>query len=95
MAKQKKIVYVRSKEGEALMPCTPRKARILLQNQKAKLVSHKPFVIQLHYGSSTYKQPIILGIDSGYDEIGFSAVTAQKELLGGEYKLLENMYERV
>ncbi len=89
------MVYVKSKEGKALMPCGERKARVLLREGKAKIVAHRPFTIALTYGSSGYKQPITLGIDSGYSKIGFSATTEKKEFLGGELSLLENMSERL
>ena len=46
------FVYVLNKNGEALMPCKPRKARVLLKEKKAKVVNRTPFTIQLLYGSS-------------------------------------------
>ena len=45
-------VYVINKHGEPLMPCGPRKARVLLQNGKAAVVKRNPFTIQMFYGSS-------------------------------------------
>src|SRR5690554_5746955 len=51
------FVYVLNKHGEPLMPCSPRKARILLKQKKAKVEKRTPFTIQLLYGSSGYKQP--------------------------------------
>ena len=33
------------------MPCSPRKARILLKQQKAKIVDYEPFTIQLCYAT--------------------------------------------
>lgn len=50
------LVYVLNSAGEPLMPCSSRKARRLLQSGRAKVVSRTPFVIQMHYGSSGYKQ---------------------------------------
>ncbi|MEH2296691.1 RNA-guided endonuclease IscB [Nostoc sp.] len=88
-------VYVKNKHGQPLMPTTGRKARILLQSAKAKIVGRDPFTIQLIYGSSGYKQPIILGIDTGYKHIGFSAITEIEELIGGEVELLPGMSERL
>ncbi len=88
-------VLVINKHGQPLMPTTPRKARILLQSGKAKIVGRDPFTIQLIYGSSGYKQPISLGIDAGYQHIGFSAVTDKEELIGGEVKLLDGVSERI
>jgi hypothetical protein len=89
------MVYVLNRYGEALMPCSPRKARVLLKNGKAVVVNHVPYTIGLVYGSSKYKQPITLGIDSGYTYIGFSAITETKELIGGELTLLKGMSERL
>ena len=74
------LVFVLNKEGKVLMPCSPGKARHLLK-KKARVVTCKPFTIQLLYGSSGYKQPITLGIDAGYNYIGFSAVIEKKELI--------------
>ena len=48
-------VYVINRHGEPLMPCGPRKARVLLQNGKAAVVKRNPFTIQMFYGSSGYK----------------------------------------
>ena len=50
------------------MPTTPRKARLLLKEKKAKVVTIKPFTIQLFFGSRGYKQGLTLGIDSGYNK---------------------------
>lgn len=80
------MVYVLNKHGQPLMPCKPRKARVLLQSGKAKVVRRTPFTIQLIYGSSGYKQPITLGVDAGSKTIGLSASTDQKELFAAEVK---------
>ncbi len=39
--------------------------------------------------------PVTLGIDSGYLNIGFSAITESKELISGEVKLLQGMSDRI
>ncbi|MDF5719273.1 MAG: RNA-guided endonuclease IscB [Rhizonema sp. PD37] len=88
-------VLVINKHGQPLMPTTPRKARILLQSGKAKIVGRVPFTIKLIFGSRGYKQPISLGIDAGYQHIGFSAITEIEELIGGEVELLDGMSERI
>ena len=80
-------VPVLNMRGEPLMPTTPTKARHLLEQDKASVVTRIPFVIQLKYPTGETKQPIELGIDSGYDKIGFSATTEKKELISGELKL--------
>jgi len=48
-------VYVLSKHGEPLMPCSLEKARLLLKRQKACVVKRTPFTIKLLYGSAGYK----------------------------------------
>ena len=40
-------VFVKNQRGEALMPCSQRKARLLLKEGKAKIIGYKPFTIQL------------------------------------------------
>ena len=69
------------------MPCSPRKARILLKEDRAKVIRREPFTIQLLYGSSGYKQKVNLGVDAGSKHIGLSATTSKKELFAGEVKL--------
>ncbi len=66
------------------MPCPPRKARLLLKEGKAKVVSMVPFTLQLLYGSSGYKQEVSLGIDAGAQHIGVSATTEQMVLFEAE-----------
>ena len=90
------MVYVISIDGKPLMPTNNALARILLKQKKAKVKTVTPFTIQLTYKTETeYTQPITLGIDSGYLNVGFSAVTDKKELLVGEVKLLQGMKERL
>lgn len=81
------LVYVLSKNNVPLMPCSPRKARILLKEGKAIVVKRTPFTIKLKYGSSGYRQEITLGVDAGSKVIGLSATTEKKELFAGECHL--------
>ncbi|WP_338135803.1 RNA-guided endonuclease IscB [Anoxybacillus flavithermus] len=82
-----------NKHGNPLMPCSPRKARILLKNKKAKVVKRTPFTIQLLYGSSGYKQPISLGVDTGTKHVGLSATTKNQVLLEAEVQLRTDIQE--
>ncbi|WP_370627966.1 RNA-guided endonuclease IscB [Anoxybacillus sp. ST4] len=86
-------MYVINKHGNPLMPCSPRKARILLKNKKAKVVKRTPFTIQLLYGSSGYKQPISLGVDTGTKHVGLSATTKNQVLLEAEVQLRTDIQE--
>src|SRR6202049_1720420 len=78
------FVYVLNCHGKPLMPCRPRKARMLLKAGKAKVVKMVPFTLQLRYGSSGYKQEVSLGIDAGTRHIGVSATTEKAVLFEAE-----------
>lgn len=78
------FVYIINKNGQPLMPCKPQKARKLLKEGKAMVVKYEPFTIKLKYGSSGYKQPVTLGIDTGSVHIGASASTEKQELYASE-----------
>jgi len=80
------FVYMLNCHGHPLMPCQPRKARLLLKEGKAKVVRMVPFTLQLLYGSSGYKQEVSLGIDAGTQHIGVSATTEQRVLLEAEVR---------
>ena len=70
------LVHVINKHGNSLMPCEPRRARILLKEGKAKPVKGKTghFTIKLLYGSSGYKQEIVVGIDLGAKRVPIAAI---------------------
>lgn len=87
------FVYVINRHGKPLMPCTPRKARILLKQQKAKVARRTPFTIQLLYGSSGYRQLVSLGVDAGTKHIGLSATTEKRVLFEGEAQLRTDIQE--
>ena len=67
-------VFVLDQNGQALMPCSPRKARLLLKAKEAKPVSKTPFTIQLLKPVSSYKQELVVGIDTGQKHIGIAVV---------------------
>src|SRR6266487_2128568 len=80
------FVYILNCHGQPLMPCQPRKARVLLKAGKAQVVKMVPFTLQLLYGSSGYKQEVSLGIDAGTQQIGVSATTEHAVLFEAEVK---------
>lgn len=80
------FVYVLNCHGHPLMPCSPRKARLLLKAGKAKVARMVPFTLQLLYGSSGYTQEVSLGIDAGTRHIGVSATTEKTVLFEAEVK---------
>lgn len=82
------MIYVKSKDGKAIMP-SERGGRIgyLLRHGKAHVVSRVPFVVQLDYDSTTYTQEVSLGIDAGSKHIGVSASSEKKELFAAQVEL--------
>jgi len=81
------LVYILDKDNKPLMPCCPRIAKLLLRDGKAIVTQRTPFTIKLLFGSSGYKQEIILGVDAGSKTIGLSATTDKKELFSAEVQL--------
>jgi hypothetical protein len=88
-------VFVLSIKGKPLMPCKPAKARHLLKDNKAEVMSVKPFTIKLKFECENKTQLITLGIDSGYKYVGFSAVTDKTELIAGELKLRTDVSKKI
>lgn len=90
------MVCVLNKDGVPLMPTERHgKVRHLLKDGKAKVVSARPFTIQLLYDATEYVQPVTLGIDAGYGHVGVSALTVNKELLSAEVSLLVGQKDRL
>jgi hypothetical protein len=77
-------VFVINMRNKPLMPATPGRARHLLKQDRAVVVKRSPFTIQLLYPTGEAKQPITLGIDSGYKHVGLSATTDKQELYSAE-----------
>ena len=88
------MVYVLSKTGQPLMPTENHaKVRVLLKQQKAKIVHRCPFTIQLLYDSTDYTQPVSLGIDAGSRHIGVSATTETKVLYEADVTLRNDIVD--
>ncbi len=81
------VVYVQNKDGIALMPCSPAKARHLLRDGKAEVAKRAPFTIRLMIVTGHATQPVVLGVDSGYTSIGLSAVGKDKGLYSAQVNL--------
>ena len=88
-------VYVLNMRGQPLMPTTPKKARIVLKQNKAKVTKRTPFTIQLTHQTGEAKQNITLGIDSGYKYVGFSGATKERELISGELTLRTDIRKKL
>lgn len=74
------------------MPCSQRKARLLLKQKKAKIVGYKPFTIQLRYTTGEAKQEVTIGIDEGARHVGIAIVSQNKVLAKGEIELRQDVH---
>ena len=82
------MVCILNRYGKPLMPTeNHRSVRLLLKEGKATVVGRNPFTIQLNIGTHEYRQPISLGVDPGYKQMGLSATTETKELYMSETEL--------
>ena len=86
-------VYVINLKKEPLMPTIPSKARKLLKQKKAKVVSRTPFVIQLLYATGETKQDAVLGVDAGSKFVGLSVTTEKQELFSSELELRNDIVD--
>ena len=89
-----KTVLVIGYNSKGLMPCTPREARILLKQKKAKVYRKMPFTIKLLYKTGCATQPTFLGVDTGSQHIGIAVVSDNIVLSKSEYELRSTMEKR-
>ena len=81
-------IYVLDIDGKPLMPThKPGKVRHMLNDGRAIIVNYYPFTIKLTYVTTTYVQPVTLGVDAGSVHVGVSASTEKKELYSAEIDL--------
>ena len=73
------------------MPCTQRKARLLLKEGKAKIHKYNPFTIQLTIPTGESKQDCHVGIDTGAKHIGLAITSENKVLFKGEVELRQDV----
>ncbi len=77
------------------MPCSQRKARLLLKEGKAKIIGYKPFTIQLTVATGESVQEVHLGVDTGAKYIGIAATSGNKVLAKGEVELREDIHKNM
>lgn len=82
-------------------PCTPitnNEAGFLVRCGVAKAINYDPFVIQRlddYVSESEVRDEIIMKMDMGYMNIGFSVGTKDHEYLSGQVKLLSGISDRL
>ena len=84
-------VFVVNMRGEPLMPCSQRKARILLKQNKAKIYKYNPFTIQLTIATGETKQDCHIGVDTGSKHIGLAVTSKDKVLFKAEVELRQDV----
>ena len=84
-------VFVKNIRGESLMPCSPRKARLLLRERKAKIINYTPFTIQLTYATGETVQEVSVGIDLGTKHTGIAVTSENKVLAKGEVEVRQDV----
>jgi hypothetical protein len=88
-------IYVLNIRGQPLMPTTQHTGKKLLQEGKAQVITRCPFTIQLNYATGETRQPIKLGVDIGYTDIGFSAKTDKLEVISGPLSLRKDVSNKL
>lgn len=83
------VCFVVNQNCEPLMPTfNPKKVRKLLKSGKAEIYKRNPFTIRLLYDVEPNNQPVEVGMDTGYQHIGFSIKSEKHEYWHAEYTLL-------
>ena len=88
-------IFVMNMRGDPLMPCTQKKARILLKEGKAVIYKYDPFTIQLTYATGETKQDCHIGIDTGSKHIGTAITSENKVLFKGEIELRQDVKSNI
>ena len=90
-------VFVQDKNGKALDPTTKPRARKLIDKGRAEVVQRNPFTIKIldRKKENSYTKDVILGIDAGYKEVGFSAINDKEELITGVLELRNNISKKL
>jgi len=89
------LVYVKNCKDEPLMPCSPCIARRLLKSGKAKVVNRTPFTIKLLFNSSSYKQEVVAGMDTGSKFIGCAVISNGKVLYQSEVQIRQDVSKKM
>lgn len=77
------------------MPCSQRKARLLLKEGKAKIIDYKPFTIQLTIATGESVQEVHLGVDTGAKYIGIAVTSGSNVLAKGEIELRDGIHKNI
>ena len=88
-------VFVKNQRNEPLMPCSNKKARQLLKDNKAEIVLYNPFTIRLLYATGETNQEVNIGVDTGAKYIGIAITSQDKVLTKGEIELRQDISDNI
>lgn len=88
-------VFVLSREGIPLMPTTPRRARLWFKAKRARVARHDPFTIQLCFQTTSYRQRVTIGVDTGSKTVGIAATANGETLVQAEMRLRTDISEKL
>ena len=72
-------VFVWDKRKQPLMPCSEKRARLLLSRGRAVVVRHHPYTIRLKDRSDGETQPLRVKLDPGSRYTGIAVIRETKE----------------
>ena len=81
------MVFVKSINNTSLMPCSARKARLLLSSNKAIIIDYKNFTIKLNYNTTNFCQTTTIAVDTGAKFLGIILRNGNNILLARQVKL--------
>ncbi|MGF6781076.1 RNA-guided endonuclease IscB [Paraburkholderia sp. GAS334] len=90
-------VFVLDRSGKPLMPCTEKRARLLLARRRARVHRVVPFVIRLtdRHASSSNAQPVRVKLDPGSKTTGIALVREMPLSDGRRAEAVLNLFELV
>lgn len=88
-------VFVLSQEGTALMPTTPRRARLWLKAKRARVVRLSPFTIRLRFATKEHGQEVKIGVDTGSRVVGIAATSNGEVVYQAEVHLRDDITEKL
>lgn len=84
-------VFVISHDNKNLMPCSRRKARLLLDSNKAIITDYKNFTIKLNYNTTNFCQNITIAMDTGMKFLGLILRNGKKIIQAKQISLRQDV----
>jgi 5-methylcytosine-specific restriction endonuclease McrA len=88
-------VFVKNLRNQSLMPTTPRKAKLLLREKKAKVVCKLPFTIKLTVATGEAFQAVVAGMDTGSNSIGCAAIANKQVIYQSEIQIRQDVSKKM